>query len=61
MNQESNQKFNQESNQEAKHNFKKLTIEDLIGDTKSNNNNQEYSYKIQNNQKKYSHTQKIKP
>lgn len=46
--------------QEAKPNIKKLTIQDLIGDIKSNNN-QEYKYKIVNNQKEYSHTQKIKP
>ncbi len=39
---------------------RKLTILDLIGsDTKVNN--QQYTYKITNNQKEYSHTQKIKP
>lgn len=37
----------------------KLTIQDLIGDTKINN--QKYTYKIANNQKEYSHTKKIKP
>jgi hypothetical protein len=38
---------------------KKLTISDLIGNKKSDG--QTYSYKIANNQKEYSHTQKIKP
>ena len=39
---------------------KKITIQDLIGiDTKIDN--QQYTYKIANNQKEYSHTQKIKP
>ena len=38
----------------------KLTIADLIGSKKSNND-QSYFYKIANNQKEYSHRQKIKP
>lgn len=39
---------------------KKLTILDLIG-FDSKNNNQQYIYKITDNQKQYSYTQKIKP
>jgi len=38
---------------------KKITLEDLIGTKKSDGLS--YSYKITNNQKEYSHTQKIKP
>ena len=41
-------------------NSRKLTMEDLSL-CNQNNDNQHYSYKIINNQKKYSHTQKIKP
>lgn len=37
----------------------KLTIQDLIGEKKINN--QQYTYKIANNQKEYSHKQKVKP
>jgi hypothetical protein len=37
----------------------KLTLADLIGNKKSDG--QSYSYKIANNQKEYSHRQKIKP
>lgn len=39
---------------------KKLTIQDIIG-FETINNNQQYIYKTANNQKQYSHTQKIKP
>lgn len=38
---------------------KKITLADLIGIKKSEG--QSHSYKIANNQKEYSHTQKIKP
>ena len=41
-------------------NSRKLTMEDLLL-CNQNNDNQQYSYKIVNNQKKYSHTQKVKP
>ena len=41
-------------------NSKKLTLQDII-DFDSKNNNQQYIYKTANNQKQYSHTQKIKP
>jgi hypothetical protein len=40
---------------------RKLTIGDLIDDGQPNNNNKGYSYKIENNQKKYSAHQKCKP
>lgn len=41
---------------------RKLTIDDLnMLNGCSNSNEQFFSYKIVNNQKKYSHTQKIKP
>ena len=39
----------------------KLTIEDLICETNNNNNQKKYTYKIANNQKEYSHKQKVKP
>jgi hypothetical protein len=38
---------------------KKITLADLIGTKKSDSHS--HSYKIANNQKEYSHTQKIKP
>lgn len=44
---------------------RKLTIQDLIGDSvdkdKSADQQQKHTYKFINNQKEYSHTQKIKP
>lgn len=50
---------------ENKSNSRKLTMKDLVddfdGDLDNSSNNKNYSYKIENNQKKYSHTQKIKP
>lgn len=41
----------------------KLTIEDLLGTNtnKKSDGGQSHSYKIANNQKEYSHRQKIKP
>ena len=42
-------------------NTRKLSTEDLINDFQYNSHNREFSYSIENNQKKYSHTQKIKP
>lgn len=39
---------------------RKLTISDLLNCNQINEKEQ-YSYKIVNNQKKYSHTQKVKP
>lgn len=44
---------------EKQPNIKKLTIEDLLGTKKSDD--QAHSYKIANNQKEYSHRQKVKP
>lgn len=38
---------------------RKLTLNDLVNIEQ--NTNQAHSYKIVNNQKKYSHTQKVKP
>jgi hypothetical protein len=40
-------------------NKSKITIHDLIGDIKVDN--QGYTYKIANNQKEFSHNQKVKP
>lgn len=43
-------------------NTRKLTMKDLVDSSQHNNNHsKEYSYSIENNQKKYSHTQKVKP
>ena len=44
---------------EEQFNTKKISIEDLIDNTQHNNIS--FSYKIENNQQKYSHKQKCKP